>query len=355
MRRENAVRIDRRLIPILRAATEREARQQIEKVLSELTLPVVRSVLTYELRRGKATSLEQLNEEDTAFLDIERDVQARLSEKLWQLWDQWRAGQAWDNSLVDVCAYAGAAARNARVDYLRQKYPGRYALDMALRDALGTKDADPTLWRKKLSLDLHEWRCGYRVWKDEDREPVSLDRDLLLRARLQQELSKAPREQAVRRACDIAGAPLRFVELVNLLAKLWNVEVPYRTPLVRLLPLHSESDLPEVATLRRAALGELWDGLVLLSQPQCIAILLHDEGFAALLEMQERDVVARATVAEKLAIPENVLEALLEGPALSDTTIARAFGLDVSRVRGLRQDGYRRLERYLRRKKSDAD
>lgn len=344
--------MDRRLSRFFAASTDEEAVHALDRLLREHVHPVVRGVLAFELRRGKPTTQAELDDEDESFTDIENDVLVRLCRQFWKMRQQVSKVGA-TTPIQDICSYAGATARNACTDYLRRKYPGRHTLDMALRDALRNPGADPTLWETELGQDLKEWRCGWREWRDEDKEPVSLLGNPPLRSALQEMLTQLPRSEAVPAVCRVVGAPVRYQELLGLLAKAWDVETPYRVPELRLPPYHGESEQPESAVLYLSWLVEIWEAIARLALPQRIAILLHEQGFRVLQEMLDRRVVTSGTVARALEISSKESAPLLSGGSLTDEQIARHFILDAERVRGHRQDGYRRLARILQEKKSE--
>jgi hypothetical protein len=206
----------------LAAKNRREAERQLERLHREFFSVAANQVLTEELRRGIPASKEELDETQDTFNDVSLMIRAKIAQRLLTLWEQPEP----KDKIQHLHAYVVAVARNACVDYLRRKYPGRHALDNSLRVALGNR---PTLalWRTNIDSDLKEWRCGKPEWQDQ--APVGLRFDEQLQGRIAAAIRDLSRRDALLRIFEVTQAPVRFVELLNFLSDFWDVEAPYRT------------------------------------------------------------------------------------------------------------------------------
>ncbi len=356
------IKVDPRLIRLLRAEVRLSAERQIDRIRHEYVVPVVRGVLSYELRRSIARTQQELDEQTEAFSDIEADVVSRINDKLWQIWENWRAGFWSARTIVDICGYAGSAARKACTDYLRKKYPGRHALDVALRAALQSPQqereivpSELMLWQVELRIDLKEWRVGLPAWRDESRIAVTLENNPKLSEQLRTALEGKDLRELLPCLAEIIEEPLQYVELLNFLAVTRDVEAKYRAAVqrrldLRIAPLHNTSLQPETEATRHGILQELWRAILHLSVTQRIVILLHGDTFEVLLEIVEREIATHRIMAQALELDEVQLIEILAGRPLADDELADRFSLEKDRVRGIRQDARRRLERHLGKK-----
>ena len=270
--------VDPRLMPLLKAKSRLAAEREISHLRQEFVSPVVRGVLTYELRRSTVRSQQELTEQNEAFQDIEADVVSRINDRLWEVWENWQEGNWVGRNIFDICGYSGAAARNACTDYLRMKYPGRHKLDTALRAALEAKEVPLVRWHVELRLDWKEWRVGLLSWRDNNLAPVSLEGESLLRSELQSALVDKPQSEWLGIIAGILNFPVRYVELLDFLAVLGDVEAPYLRAAyqrieLELAPFHQLNLQPETEATRHGVLQQLWRGMLHLSQIQRAIVL----------------------------------------------------------------------------------
>jgi hypothetical protein len=347
-------RTDSRLLSLLRADSKSVAQHQIDRLREEYISPVVRGVLSYELRRSIARTEAELIEQNEAFRDIEADVLARLNEKLWQIWDN-RAVEGAEEQVLDICGYSGASARNACTDYLRKKYPGRHSLDKALHSGLDGGKMELILWQVEVRVDFKIWYIGHPEWKKSGLSAVSLEGDILLQSRLRRALEGKELSDLLLTVAQVIEAPLPYVELLNLLAEMRDVEKPYREArkqhvLMQVAPLHNRNLQPETEATRYAVIEELWQAVLHLSVKQRIALLFHGDTFEILLEIVEREIATPIVVAQSLEMEEDAFRRLLEGHSLVDEDIATYLQVEKERVRSIRQDARRHLRRHLEEK-----
>src|SRR5207237_2321213 len=115
----------------------------------EFITPLVTSTLARELRRGPSTSLARLWTDTETFQDIQSTVEGNIAIRLRRLHEALLHGSDQESPIADLSGYVKAAARHAFADYMRERRPGRHALDTALRTALDPS-ADLAPWRQEL-------------------------------------------------------------------------------------------------------------------------------------------------------------------------------------------------------------
>ena len=311
---------------------------------------MITQVLTEELRRSALVSREEQDEVQDSFNDISLLVRANLAKRLLTLWEQPPPKER----IAHLHAYVVAVARNACVDDLRRKYPGRHALDNALRAALENRPG-LALWRTPLESGLQEWRCG------KQEQQSQLPRGLRFDERLQQRLARSVQDlshaEALPRIFSIASAPLRFVELLSFLSELWDVEAPYRLAEREFVPFrvpkpYQSGFQPEEIVTLIGTLQTVWQQVRSLSALQAATLLLklpEFENGSYLNALVEFDLTTWPVLARTMGLETRRLQEIAPQAPLEDAEIAALLGLTPSVVPRLRQDARRRLIRLSER------
>ena len=340
----------------LAARSRREAEKRLEWLHREFFSVVVGQVLTEELRRGAPADRGELDEAQDSFNDVSLLVQANLAKRLLTLWEQPPPKER----IAHLHAYVVAAARNACVDYLRRKYPGRHALDNALRAALGSRPG-LALWRVPLASGLQEWRCGRQEQRGEF--PVGLRFEERLQGRLARALQGLGHTEALPRIFDVASAPLRFVELLSFLSELWDVEAPYRQAEREFVPFrvskpYQSGFQPEEIVILIGTLQSLWQQVRSLSSLQAAVLLLKLPAFesgSSLEALVRFDITTWSVLAGTMGLEVLQLREAASQAPLEDAEIAVLLGLAPSVVPRLRQDARRRLDRQRERREERSE
>lgn len=330
----------------LAAPDRRAAERELERLHREFFSVVANQVLTDELRRGVPADRSELEETQDTFNDVSLMIRASIARRLLTLWEQ----PSPKEGIRHLRAYVVAVARNACVDYLRRKYPGRHALDNSLRIALGNR---PTLalWRTDIDSDLKEWRCGKPEWQEQN--PAMLRLDERLQGRIAAAIRDLGRRDALPRIFEITQAPVRFVELLSFLSEIWDVEAPYRTAEREYVPFrvpkpYQSGFQPEEIVTLIGTLQTLWRQLRALSPPQAATLLLKFPEFEAgsyLNALIRFQVTTWPALARTMGLETSRLREVAPHVPLEDTEIAELLGLTPEDIPRIRQDARRRLKR----------
>lgn len=345
---------ERALGPFLEATTEEAADRQLDYLMREFVTPLVTSTLARELRRGPSNSLSRIWADTETFREIQAKVEGQLVSRLRQL----RPSEAQVNPparpIQDFRAYVIASSRHACSDYLRERRPGRHALDTALRVALDTV-AEFALWKHKIRTDFFEWRCGYAAWKTAGLHPISLRNDPDLLSRLSRRIREenGTRAEVLRIIFDLVKAPLLYTDLLDFLAALWDVEAPYRAAAMEYSPLRVQTPAvhvedPASVALRMGTLQEIWKRLQPLSSEQKAALLLRlppVDGRNFLEEFIRFNIVEEAEFAAAIGLTPEELRFQYPLLPLEDVAIADLLKVSPEDIRRIRQDARRRLQR----------
>ena len=330
----------------LAARSRREAEQELERLYREFFSVAVNRVLAEELRRGVPADKEELDETRDSFNDISLMVRAGITRRLLTLWEQPPPKEG----ISHLHAYVVSAARNACVDYLRRKYPGRHALDNALRAAFDNRPA-LALWRTPRDGGVQEWRCGKPEWQD--KAPVGLRFDEPLQGRVAAAIRDLSRADALPRIFEVTQAPLRFVELLSFLGDLWDVEEPHRTAEREYVPFrvpkpYQSGFQPEEIVTLIGTLQTLWRQICTLSPLQAATLLLKFPEFEAgsyLNALVRFDITTWPALARTMGLETSRLREVAANAPLEDTEIAELLGLAPEDIPRIRQDARRRLKR----------
>lgn len=336
--------------------TRRDAEKQLDRLHREFFSVTVTQVLAEEMWRGIPAGKEELDETQDSFNDISLTVRASLARRLFTLWEQ----PPPKDSITHLHAYVVTVARNACVDYLRRKYPGRHALDNALRVALDTRPA-LALWRTPLESGLQEWRCGKQEQQSE--LPVSLRFNEPLQERIRRAIQDLSHAEALSRFFNIAPAPLRFVELLSFLSDTWDVEAPYRLAVREVVPFrvpkpYQSGFQPEELVSLIGTLQTLWKRIRILSPLQAACLLLKFPEFengSYLNALIRFDITTWPMLAGTMGLEISRLREIAPQAPLEDADIAALLGLTPEDIPRIRQDARRRLERQRMRWEGNAE
>jgi len=341
---------------LLATDTRRNAERRFDWLHAEFLSGTVTRVLTEELRRGTFTRPEEAYEYHEIFLDLSLLVRGKIFARLLRLWEERRtadrSSQASQDKIVNFYAYVVTVTKNACVDYLRRKYPGRHALDNVLRTALEVR-SDLALWRTPLDKDTQEWRCGRPDWRDAGRFPAALQTGEALAVSLKSELAGLGRAEALGRVFEVAQAPLRFTQLLDFLADFWDVEAVHRNALwehaeFRVPKPYLRGIQPEEVVDLMGALQSIWRQVKQLSPPQAAVVLLkvpeYEDG-SFLDAMVRLRVATWQDMAQATDLSAELFQKLSVSVPLSDGEIADALAIAPADVPRIRQDARRRLER----------
>jgi len=340
----------------LAADTRREAERQLDRLHREFFSVTVKRVLAEELRRGVPADKEEMDETRDSSNDIFLMVRAGITRRLLTLWEQPPPKEG----ISHLHAYVVAASRNACVDYLRRKYPGRHALDNALHAALENRPS-LALWRTPLDGGHQEWRCGKPEWQDQ--APVELRFDERLQDRIAAAIRDLSRADALARIFEVTQAPLRFVELLSFLSDYWDVEAPYRTaeresvPFRVPKPYQSGFQPEEIVTLI-GTLQTWWRRIRTLSPLQAATLLLKFPEFESgsyLNALIRFDITTWPTLARTMGLETSQLREVAANAPLEDAEIAELLGLAPEDIPRIRQDARRRLKRREERGQKDPE
>jgi hypothetical protein len=340
--------------------TRREAERRFDWLHAQFLSDTITRVLTEELRRGAFTRPEEVYEAQETFGEISLLVRGKIFARLIALWEDrqkpdW-SSRSFRDPIGSFHAYVVAVVQNACVDYLRRKYPGRHALDNALRAALDVRP-DLALWRVPLNTDtrpdIQEWRCGRPEWRDGGRFPALLLSGDPLARHLSSELGGLDRAAALARVFEVTQAPLRFTQLLDFLADLWDVEAVHRNALHERADFHVPKPYlrgiqPEEVVDLMGMLQSLWGRVRRLSTPQAAVLLLkvpeHESG-SFLDAMVHLEIAGWQDIAGITGLSVTLLQRIAESVPLTDHEIADVLDVAPEDVPRIRQDARRRLSR----------
>ena len=331
----------------LAAPNRRAAERELERLQREFFSVAANQVLTEELRRGVPANKGELDETQDTFNDVSLMIRAKIAQRLLTLWEQPPPRE----TIQHLRAYVVTVARNACVDYLRRKYPGRHALDNSLRAALDNRPPFAR-WRTRIHGDIQEWRCGKAEWHAQERPPIGLRFNDALRDRVAFAIRDLSRADAVARIFEITEAPLRFVELLFFLSDYWDVEAPYRIAERESVPFRVPKPYqtglqPEEVISVIGTLQTLWQQIKPLSPPQAATLLLKLPAFEAgsyLNALVRFRVTTWSSLASVMDMEPAKLRQIASDVPLEDAEIAELLGLAPEDIARIRQDARRRLK-----------
>jgi hypothetical protein len=343
---------------LLSASSRREAERRWEALHQNLFSWVIDRVVWEEMQCDLPPSLDAVDQEAEVAQDLALLVRGRVAVRLLTLWEEHHDPQqaAEAGNITHIRAYIMAAARNACVDYLRQEYPGRHALNNSLRLAFETR-ADLSLWQVYLSEGQEEWQCG--LTNAQGHAVVPLRSSEGLRATLAGELAGLGRGEALSRLFAVVGGPLRFTELLGFLAELWDVEAAHRRAMregaeFRVQKVYHEGLQPEEVADRIGTYQSIWAMVRRLAPAQAAVLLLKAPASGdvnELLEMVRLGTMDWLNIASVTGLPVKRLREVAPNVPLEDQEIAALIEVAPEDVPRIRQDAHRRLARWRDRKK----
>ena len=343
---------------LLAAPDRREAEQREEQLYRSLFRKVIHRVVWEEMQCDLPTTLEAQDQENYAFEDLTLLVRGRIAVRLLSLWEARHAldGKGVTGTIAHLRAYIMAAARYACVDFFRQEYPGRHALNNSLRVAFDVR-ADLALWQAELSEGQEEWRCGRPEWEEQSTIPLRLSTSQ--RMLLTTELEGLDQAEALSHIFEVVKGPLRFTELLGFLAEFWDVEATHRREMRESAEFRVPKGLqeglqPEGVAERIGTYQNIWALVRRLAPAQVAVLLLKAPASGAgneLLEMVRLDIMDWWDLASVMGLPAERLHQIAPNVPLEDREIAALIGVTREEVPRIRQDAHRRLARWRERLK----
>jgi len=296
----------------------------IADVIAYRARTVIDRVLGPYRRSGFTLSPEDLD-------DIASSVSLRLLRKLRAVAETGEVIERFDD-------YVAALTFNTAYDYLRRRYPRRARLKNRLR-YVTTRDRRLAMWGAPDAM-----LTGLAAWRG--RRDVADVTSMQRHTATAEMLDSAHPAEAVIAILDAAGAPVRFDDLVRVVAELWSVVDLREAP-------GSEGWTPptQLATVEsRQTLRLVWDEIRNLRPQQRCALLLNlregEEGNAVAL-LVVAGIASLAEIAATLEMPVVDLAELWGRLPIDDRAIAERLGLTRQQVINLRKSARARLARRM--------
>jgi hypothetical protein len=334
--------LDPLLRPYLDQHAEGAAEDVLSRILTEQAVPIVRRIVGYKFRgEGSARDARETHEID----DICNDVLLQLLRTLRRA----RASGACE-PIASFQSYVATAAYRGCDAYLREKHPERYRLRNRVQYLL-SHHAD-----FRLEKDEHDvWQCGLAAWRQRPhlvdgtarlRELAHSRHDLVDRTR--GELSGRALVDTLARVLLFAGGPVKLDPLVTILFTASQGREANESEVDRLVDDHAGigSVLEQQSHLRR-----LWQELLLLPQPQRVALLFNLRGASGEEVISFLPLVGIASIAEigrAAGFEKEAFAAVWNELPWDDQRIATLLGVTRQQVINLRKSGRERLTRRMR-------
>ena len=278
---------------------------------------------------------------------IRRTVQARLSGR-WEDIDDVcsearlelllhlrRIQSGSGETIGDFSVYIGTLARNSCHHYFRRRRPGRNRLKNQIYFLL----QEPEF---RTSQGHGITRCGLAAWPEtrstgsiRDTGSIEGSRDLA---------------ELLRQLFEEAGGPIDFQALVDLVAKLWNIEPAESASTVEADVIAAPWPGAELSIDRRRYAERLWREVGQLPRPQRVALLLNlrdGRGNSVLSLFPLSGTASFAQIAAVLELDEvRLAEVWIELP-WGDNAIAKFLGCTRQQVINLRMSARKRLSNRL--------
>lgn len=353
------------LLPFLNASGEREAREQMERLLGEME-PVIGGILRARWRSGRPTGDgREVREADTA-QDVRGEVLTHLIGRLNELKDGPRP-PSWvpPEPIGNFRGFVATTTYRVCDTHLRKRYPRRACLKNRLRYLLTdqTNQSGFAIWAaegKRLA--------GFAAWRGQPAIPTAGFRS--------RELADDPRASASRllpgddpahaNPADLVaaifnwvGGPFEFDDLVQIVATFLQIDDRPDQELYAegedcVSPAERIADPvtnPARETEQRAHLQSLWTEIRQLSPRQATALLLN------LRDVQGRGVIALfplrgvATIREIsgcLGMSAEQFAGIWNDLPMEDASIAELLGCTRQQVINLRKVARERLARRMK-------
>ena len=335
--------IDPLLLDYVRAASDSESEDQLSIILSQHAEPVIRRVmrhkLSFRLNRFDSRSEQQDAE------DLQSEVVLELVSVLRELRNDQSA-----RPIRDFQGYVAAITFRACAEYLRKKRPRRASLKNRVRYILSHLPAFD-LWRSGDG----EWLCGFAVWRADSTSQtspisfVSVDGSTLPDAARETRLNPPELLAAI---FDRARAPVRFDDLISVLADLWGVNdesSEAETEVLDQLPDLRTSFATEIE--QRMYLRNVWEEIIQLPPRQRSALLLNltdKKGQGVIALLPGIGIASFREIAAALEMTVDQLAAIWNNLPLEDAEVAKILGLTRQQVINLRKSARERLSRRTR-------
>lgn len=349
---------DPKLKRLLASKDRKEAEREFDQLHRDFLGTIIDRVLTEETGRDMPDTQEKLNEETDIFDDLFVLVRGKIAIRLLNLWEEHSQHATEPKNVIgNLRGYVMSTARNACVDYLRQEYPGRHALDNSLRATL-SKSHEFAMWKVVYPEGYIDWQCGRTIWLQEGTipAPISLRENNYLLTTIRQEIEGLTPKDILHRIFEIAGHPIHYNELLELLIEFWDVERKYRQQVEGMVPFripkHYQRLQPDEVVEIMGTLHSMWGQVRRLAPNQAAVLLLKatplDTG-AFLDVMVDLDIVDWSILAKTLGLSVERLRIISPDLPLDDDTIADIIGVSVDDVPRIRQDARRRMKRQSER------
>ena len=343
--------IDDLLLPFLQATGEQESQHHLEILLTGSAEPMLRSIVRQRLQPSPGAAAD---------VEAAQGVEDVCSEILVQLLTRLRELKAspHQKSISNFRAYVAVVAYNACHEYIRRKYPRRYALRNRLRYLL-THDQAFALWESD-----GEHQCGFSEWanKKPGREGGRKLRQLREDSRTFEQSAMSGRDLGRMNLADVVGAVFQSIgdsveldQLVSAIAE-WMGIIEER--------LEPQSDRGEtdrgpvdtrpgaaVEVEQRIYVRHLWSEICQLPPRQRAALLLNlkdGNGNDCIALFPLSGIATPRDIAALLEIPAEQFAELWNELPLDDATIARRLGITRQQVINLRKSARERLARRMK-------
>lgn len=348
---EQKAQPDEVLLPLLRSTSKEESERLTLHIISAHVEPVVRDIIKYKLRLGaKADSSGNIADAGDVYNDVMVELLRRLNE--------FQADPR-RHVISHLRGYVAVVTYHACYRHLRRVYPQRHLLKNRLRYLL-THQSGFALWEGAHKVAV----CGFDAWRAAGRrladraKLIQLDKDQSLLSEsglLSEGVASANPSDLLAAIFVYADGPLEFDDLVNLVARLWNMQDQQLSPetddeMAELSAQGRQADMAE-NVYRREYLTMLWTEIHGLPLPQRIALLLNlrgGEGRGCIELFQLAGVATMEEMAGVLGITAEQLAVIWNELPLDDLLIAERLGVTRQQVINLRKSARARLSRRMK-------
>lgn len=349
------LRADPLLLPLLKAASESQAQDELERLIAQHAAPLARSIIGYKLR--SSLNYAERNRQSQDAEDLIGEVLLQLFRDLQNFLNDPGA-----RPIGNLRSYVATIAYHTWYDYLRERYPQRQSLKNKLRYLL-THRTGLAVWEGEDGDAV----CGFALWREENRKPER-------NQRLQQwrdaphsfvPASAAGRSPAQMNHADLvaevfnqARHPLELDELVGVVAALQGIRDHREESAVSDADTDRGIEFPpdpqpgvDETLAQREFLRHLWAEIGQLPVRQRAALLLnlrdeHGGGVTALLPVAGIASIRQIAAVLELSVEE--MARLWPELPLDDQGIAALFGVTRQQVINLRKSARERLARRFR-------
>ena len=311
---------DESLSPFIAADSEEERRSELETLLTQQVLPVVRKIVA-QRQYGMLRSQDAEDITSSVVLRVMRRLQRVAFERA--------------EAIERLTDFAASSTRNAIHDFLRRHFPERARLKDRVRYVL-THDRRFRTWSSAAGP-----ACGLASWPESNATapiPESFPRG-----------DPAKTAEAVEALLRAGGGPLLVDDVVQTLAE------AYCVPEQRSFDETAIADASHSHAVRlegRQRLEALWRELLALPPQQRTALLLNlrdADGANAIALFALLGIASLEEVAAAIDVPLPRLAQLWPRLPLDDLSIASILGVTRQQVINLRLSARQRLARRLRK------